>query len=247
MVIMSSNVALQPPQHSERVRAWVYTIINPLIESLRREVCLLAKGNLSWRYHSRRCEYLRPISEYIDNSQRPNYEDFLADEQNAGFKGRFDEHDDALRVVEESASRFFDGLMQSQMFLKQVKDSLAQYESTVSVQSQIPSLDSMRENLPNYVAEYVINRAVVLPNHYLMHKFWEDYKSKFENSSYEFDLYMARESFKKLEQAALRLKDLSAELLRTLESHRYLLCSTYDIPAAPIAVNKSHSADAFIA
>jgi hypothetical protein len=34
-------------------------------------------------------------------------------------------------------------------------------------------------------------------------------------------------------------------MLLDLENHRQLLCSTYDIPAAPIPAGKSHSADAF--
>jgi hypothetical protein len=36
-----------PPQHSKRVQAWVYAIMNPLIENLRRENSLLDRGNLT--------------------------------------------------------------------------------------------------------------------------------------------------------------------------------------------------------
>ncbi|MGH9432455.1 MAG: hypothetical protein ACRD3T_13020, partial [Terriglobia bacterium] len=72
MVDMSSNVATLPPPHSKRVEAWIYTVVNPLIESLRREAFLFEKGNLSWRWYSRRCEYIRPVVEYIDYEHRPN-------------------------------------------------------------------------------------------------------------------------------------------------------------------------------
>jgi hypothetical protein len=75
-----------PPQHSKRVEAWVYAVLNPLIENLGREIFLLSKGNLSWRFYSRKCEYIHPTSDYIGISQRPNYEDFIADPLNQGFR-----------------------------------------------------------------------------------------------------------------------------------------------------------------
>jgi len=72
---MGSNVA-NPPTHSRHVEAWVWVILNPVMDGLRREVGLLSKGNLSWRSYSRKCEYIRHIREYIDAAQQPNYEDF---------------------------------------------------------------------------------------------------------------------------------------------------------------------------
>src|SRR5438874_188584 len=107
---MTSEGKIQPPLRSRRVQAWVYTILNPLIESLRREVYLLKKGNLSWRWPSKKCEYIRPIVEYLDKSHLPNYEDFLADELNPEFKGHFDKHDQAVAELESAASQFFAGL-----------------------------------------------------------------------------------------------------------------------------------------
>src|SRR5438270_10126280 len=116
-----------PPAHSKRVQAWVYAILNPLIESLEREVFLLAKGNLSWRFYSKKCEYIRPISEYIEASQRPNYEDFLSDPLNPNFPGMFENHDRALSEVESKAAEFADNLMQDKEFQAEVNRSLEEY------------------------------------------------------------------------------------------------------------------------
>ena len=115
--------------------------MNPIIESLRREVSSLDKGNLTWQSDTRRCEYIRPIREYFQYSQWPNYEDFVADPLNLGFREKFEEHDRALSAVESSAAEFADGLMQSDLFQKQVKDSLEQYQSTARTDAQYPYLD----------------------------------------------------------------------------------------------------------
>jgi len=101
--------------------------MNPVIESLQRESNLLGEGNLSWRPYSKRCEYIRPIREYIESSQRPNYEDFVADRLNRGFRGRFEKHDQLVSKVESAAARFFDSLTDSDDFQNQVRDSLNKY------------------------------------------------------------------------------------------------------------------------
>jgi hypothetical protein len=215
------------PQHSKRVQAWVYAIMNPLIESLRRETDLLGTGNLSWRYYSKACEYIRPISEYIVSSQWPNYEDFLADNLNPGFKGRFEKHDRQVSEVESTAARLFDGLRQSGEFLKQVQDSLEEYGSVA--EPPYRPLDSIKEELPKLIAEWLINRAEDLPPHYMTRKFWQDYKGKFED-------YRRPPSFQELDTATAALQDTSKNLLSDLKNHRTFLCVTYDIPAAPIPI-----------
>jgi hypothetical protein len=242
---MDTDIEVRPPRHSRRVEAWVYTILNPLISNLRREADLLKKGNLTWRWYSRRCEYIRPVREYMENSHWPNYEDFLADALNQGFKEHFDKHDQALAEVESSASRFFDGLMQAGIFRDQVERSLKDYEST-GVRLENPSLDSMKGELPKYVAEYLINRTEILPHHYMAHKFWQDYRSEFERSAEEFESYQQRQSFRALKTASGLLKEVSENLLNRLKEHRLFLCRTYDVPAAPIYPSESMRADAFI-
>ena len=245
MDVMASNVNVPPP-HSKRVQAWVYVILNPVIESLRRELLLLDKGNLSWRFYSKKCEYIRPISEYIEGSQLPNFEDFLADGLNAGFKSSVDAHDSAVFGVEAAATRFFDGLVHSTLFLKEVESAFHEYESSARDKPQYPAPDSIRGDLPKYVGEYLINRTDLLPDHYLMHKFWKEFRSKFELFAAEFEPYQQRESFRALKRSSDALKGISQGLLPALEKHRYWLCSTYDIPAAPIPTDMSHSADVYV-
>ena len=234
---MASEVSTLP-QHSRRVQAWVYAIMNPLIESLRRETRLLGEGNLSWRAYSKRCEYIRPIPEYIESSQWPNYVDFLADQVNAGFRERFERHDHQVCDVESTASRFFIGLTDSDEFQKQVEDALQKYLAAARGNPQYPDLGTIRD-LARVVAENLINRADHLPPHYMTHKFWEDYRGRFSH-------YHNPPSFQELDQAAIALHESSKNLLSDLEGHRRDLCVTYDIPAAPIPTDKSHNLDAYV-
>ena len=229
---------MQPPPHSKRVQAWVYAILNPIIESLRREDFFLTKGNITWQGDRKRCEYIRPIREYIEYAQLPNYEDFAADPLNFSFREKFEEHDRALSAVESSAAEFADGLMHSEPFQKQVKDSLEQYQSTTRTNGQYPYLDSTAGSLPRAVAALLVNQIDVLPHHYGTHEFWEMFKNEFEP-------YHERPTFQAVKEAAAALKDVSSKVLLDLENHRQSLCRTYDIPAAPIPTDKSRSTDAF--
>ncbi len=229
-----------PPPHSKRVQAWVYAIMNPVLESLHREEFYLARGNLTWQGDTKRCQYIRPIREYFQNSQWPNYEDFIKDPLNAGFREKFEEHDQKLSTVESSAAEFADGLLHSDLFQKQVKDFLEQYHSTAGSNPLYPYLDDSPEgSLPRAVAALLVNRIEALPHHYGTHKFWEMYKNEFEP-------YRERPSFQAVKNAAGALKDVSSRLLLELENHRQSLCRTYDIPAAPIPTDMSRSSDAFI-
>jgi hypothetical protein len=241
---MVSNVNIPPPR-ANRVQAWVYAILNPVIEGVRRELQLFEKGNVSWRFYSKKCEYIRPVVEYIDGNQLPNYEDFVADGINEGFRASIDAHDGAVFAVETTATTFFDGLMRSSLFLNEVKKAFDEYKLLAHDKPQYPDPDSIERDLPKYIAEYLINRTDFLPSHYLIHKFWEEFRNRFELSAADFAPYQQRESFQTFKQSVHTLRDISLGLLAALEKHRYWLCSTYDIPAAPISTVMSHGVDAY--
>jgi len=245
MDVMVSNVNVPPPR-ANRVQAWVYAILNPVIESFRRELQLFEKGNVSWRFYSKKCEYIRPVVEYVDGNQLPNYEDFLADGINEGFSASIDAHDSAVSAVETAATTFFDGLMRSTLFLNEVKKAFDEYKLLAHGKPQYPDPDSIERDLPKYIAEYLINRTDLLPSHYTTHKFWEEFRNRFELSAAEFAPYRQRESFQAFKRSVHILKEISQGLLAAFEKHRYGLCSTYDIPAAPIPTVMSHSVDAYV-
>lgn len=238
---MAANATV-PPLHSKRVEAWVYSVLNPLIEAFRREQLLLERGDLSWRAYSGSCEYIRTAEEYLDPAQVPNLEDFLADPLNLGFASDFSQHDDAVRRLESAAEEFYSRLMASDLFLKQVRDLLKESGAEPSRIARPSSTTITEEDLAKYVAEYLINNTKDLPAHYVTHGFWAQNRESFLRMVNEFEAYQERKSFQTLQHAAKDLKAVSGSLLRRLEEHRRYLCISFDIPAAPWTNERAESA-----
>jgi hypothetical protein len=76
---MTDRTEAAPRRQSRRVAAWIYMVINPIIEALQREVSLLEAENLTWRSSSGRCEFIKIIQEYVDSRQWPNLYDYQAE------------------------------------------------------------------------------------------------------------------------------------------------------------------------
>jgi hypothetical protein len=215
----------KPEKGSERVKAWVYAILNPVIEALRRETGLLKSSNLSWRFHTKRCEYIRPVEELIDPSHLPILDDLLAEDPI--LQERFREHASEISRLEESAARFFQGLIQAAPFREQVSRCLEEYSVAVRASNPTyPDLDAVSRT-PEYVAEYLVNNIKSLPRHHTMYAFWQRFEP-------EFSEFKKRETFTRTGEAAGRLSRVSERLQSDLESLRLTLCREYDIPAAPI-------------
>jgi hypothetical protein len=233
-----------PAPGSRRVAAWIYTAINPLIDALRRELHLLQQRNLSWRYHSQRLEYIRPVRDYIEPTAMPNLEDFLAD--NSAFEEKFGLHDRNVANAEQRATNFYKILSTAAIFNKEVDEAFKRYESNISSAGLfIPSLESIREQLPKFVAENLINNISELPAHYTIHRFWKDFAGSFQKYLSEFDVYKERQSFRELNQAIDALKEVSSTLLNDLQSLRHSLCREFDIPAAPLVPVRSSAENRF--
>jgi hypothetical protein len=52
----------------ERAKAWIYSVLNPLMEDLRAENKLLAKQNLTWRSQTAEMEFIVPTRDLIPPS-----------------------------------------------------------------------------------------------------------------------------------------------------------------------------------
>ncbi|MGH9434154.1 MAG: hypothetical protein ACRD3T_21710, partial [Terriglobia bacterium] len=174
----------------------------------------------------------------------PNFEDFLADGLNASFKGKFQKHDLEVTKIGSQANAFYDLLVNKGARLRDLVMKLLDEYERKTTDPQNPSLLDMREDLPKYVVEYLINGIKSLPAHYTIHRFWQDHQSFFHKlPDGHPGLPEWKESFREITQTLVVLKDVSAQLLNDLENHRLTLCRTYDIPAAPIFVKKNRSRD----
>lgn len=224
---MGSNVETTNPRQSRRVAAWIYVVINPIVEGLERELEFLKKGNLTWRSATKRCEYIRTIQEYVDSRQWPNYKDFLSENENAIFLKTFELHDNDLVNVNAAAEEAYRVLLSWTPFSEEVHRLLESYESRRASEPQLPSFNLVRKELVQVAAENVINFVQSLPHHYTYSSFW-NYASR--------DLLTFRNlpHFSHFLEVQTHLLEISSALRGALEDHRLRLSRKYDVPAAPV-------------
>ncbi len=219
---------MPPKKQSRRVAAWIYAVINPIIDSLQRELLLLDSGNLTWRPHTGRCEMIRTIQEYVDSTQWPNYQDFLAEHPRSFFIPGFEHHDSDLRKLNTVAQELFNWMPSSKEFLDSVDAALETYESQrASLGLQAPSLTDIHKDVPKMAAEFLINNAQILPSHYVISAFW-NFAGK------NLIAFRNLPEFQPLRRSKDSLGEISAKLKQALESYRLSLSRGYDVPAAPV-------------
>ncbi len=224
---METRVDNERPRQERRVAAWIYVVINPIIDSLERELGLLENGRLSWRSNTSRCEYIRTIQEYVDSRQWPNYKDFLHEKENEVFLKAFSMHDADLEKVNAEAERLYKWLLSWDEFSRGITVSLDRYEQHRTAQPGWPSFNSVRKDLDQVVAENLINNVQSLPRHYVYSFYWNFVATE--------QLGIRRRSeFGPLLEAQAELREISSKLKAGLEDHRLNLSRKYDIPAAPV-------------
>jgi hypothetical protein len=223
---MSRRSATLPKTQSRRVAAWIYAVINPIVDALDRELRILDAENLTWRSNLGRCELIRSTQEYVDVGQWPNFHDFEA--EHSLFLKTFGQHDSDLKLVNERAQQVYDWLVSWDEFSGAVGKLLDKYEAAgPSIGPQAPSFNNSRPELPKMAAENVINNIQNLPAHYLFAPFW-NLAAK--------DLLPFRNlpRFEVLHDARAGLREISSGLKLGLEDLRLSLSRKFDVPAAPI-------------
>ena len=217
-------------KQSRRVAAWIYVVINPIIDALQRELSLLESGNLTWRARTRRCEMIKNIQEYVDSRQWPNYQDFLAEHPRSAFVSGFKQHDSNVEGLNNVAQILFDRMVSSSWpdFSKEFQNAVTSYENQrASLGPRAQPLSDMGKDIPEEIAQHVINNVQSLPSHYIISPFWNEVGSNLLS-------FRNRPEFQPLHQAREKLLQHSTKLKQALESHRLTLSRRYDVPAAPV-------------
>lgn len=215
-------------KQTRRVAAWIYAVINPIIDSLQRELSLLDSGNLTWSPYTGRCEMIRTIREYVDPAQWPNYQTFLTEYPKSVFVPGFKRHDSDLESLNNAAKALFDRMVSWNEFLGAVGEHLTTYErQRNALGPRALSPTELGNDVPKFAAEHVINNADTLPSHYTDSAFWNSYGRNllvFRNRPEFVPLHRCRES----------LKEISARLEQALVNYRLSKSREYDVPAAPV-------------
>jgi hypothetical protein len=224
---MSERTEATPKRQYRRVAAWIYTVVNPVIESLQREVMLLDSENLTWRASSSRCEYIKLIQEYVDVKQWPNYSDYQLEHR--AFLENFAEHDGNLKSLNGEAKGIYDWMLLSwKEYPVIIDECLTAYESArPSMGPQFPSFTNSRPELPKVAAENIINNIQSLPSHYVFAPFWNF-------ASRQLLQYRNHSNFQSLHSLRAMLGQISSALKARLEDHRLFLSREFDVPAAPV-------------
>jgi hypothetical protein len=206
---------------TERAKAWIYSVLNPLMEDLRVENTLLAKKNITWRYQTAEMEFIRQTRELTSPSARPNYDDLLRGVPS--LRQKMEERDGKVGVLLQAALECWKALTvyfrsQVEHWLKQWKEEGNPYPGGATPEGEFWLL----------ITEHVMNNVAELPVHYTNRAFWSRFRENFLSAR-------SGRSFPQLEQAIFELKKANGVLIETLDQTRSHLCEEYDIPAAPIS------------
>jgi hypothetical protein len=222
---MSNTRSTFSKHKSRRVAAWIYVVLNPVIELVQRELDLLNRRNLTWRFAGGRCEFIRVIQEYVDSMQWPNYDDFLA--EHTVFVSGFKLHDELVEQLNTSSARIYDWLISDYDFVETVKKLAAQYNDQPMSRTFPGASVRSEEELVKYCAEYLINNLRELPSHYSLSGFWNSSNAPLLG-------FKNKPPFKPLELTSQNLQLHSGKLKVDLESRRLSLSREFDVPAAPV-------------
>ncbi len=214
-----------PKKGVDRAKSWIYAVINPLIDALKVDKAFLKEKNWTWRYETKRIEFILPLEQYVDSAYHPIFEDFL--EANSQMERKRKKREDLRAALSENCRIAFDFLIDLQAFQDKVQSSLSAYLS------EEPTREHPRGAVPEgdfhkLIAQYVLSQIQELPDHYTTSRFW----SRFRN---EFLQFRTGEVFERLDASGKELEREDDRLLTALKNLRSSLVEEYDIPAAPIS------------
>lgn len=201
---------------NERFKAWVYTVINPVLEGLKIEEAFLGRRNWTFRFRSRELEYIRPVEEYVDFAGKPNLEDFL--DSNAADRKSIASRDQDREALREKCQRAFDYLATHAGFREEVSSCVEQFGNG----DELPSGDEFH----NLVAERVVNNIQELPAHYGDARFWSRFRDRLMR-------FRKAGVFEQADRAGVQLLRSNERLSMMLRATRKRQAEEHDVPFAP--------------
>lgn len=142
--------ANQPIISPGRAQDWISTVLNPIIDSVRRELRFLPSGPWRWVPATRSFEFFGPVSSYVPHGYTDNYDDFI--EKQEAVLQEFGIHDGLLAAFATEFEQGFD--------LLRTSADAAEYRRLLD--GVVPSPDS-RE----WFISYTVGRFGRLPDYYV--------------------------------------------------------------------------------
>jgi len=206
----------------ERRKAWMYSVINPLLNGLEIEKSFLARKNWTFRRYNRDLEFIRPVRALVDFQSRPNLDDFVTSNPTA--RGRLDDRDARREDLRKACNAAFEALVSVVDFQRKVSECL----NTFVKETARDPASIFNPNIKPYegVAEIIINNVAELPDHYGPHQFWSRFRD-------ELMPFRRGQSFQHADRAGAELDRSDQVLSAVLTKLRSNLAKEYDIPWAP--------------
>ncbi len=208
----------------ERVKAWIYSVINPILEGMTIEAGFLERGNWTFRRYSRDLEFIRPVSAFVSYQGRPNGDDFTTSNPDA--KEKIDLRDAQREELRDACRAAFDDLAANSDFQQKVDECFRAFE--VEAPGATSRLVHPAVKAHEVIAELVVNNRAGVPDHAGIFPFW----SRFRDELMRFRVGAA---FEKADQAGLDLRKKTEDLSLELSKTRSDLAAEYDVPWAPYA------------
>jgi class 3 adenylate cyclase len=217
------------------VRAWVYTVINPLLGKLRREQDYLTKKNWSWEPLGSRLEELTPV---LNSANQEQFLRSYPDIQEA-----INEHNRFVEELRIRCSALHQVIKNSPEFLSLYR-KLTAPETIMELRDEFkhkgPRCDTPEGILDEvfgsfgedtslgYLAQYMVNNIRDLwEGRYRTAPFWNRYSAQFLKL---LEHPPINDSCDKLEETGMALLECTNSLLGLLEETRDFLCWEYDVP-----------------
>ena len=93
-----------------KVRAWIWGVLNPILDGLERQASLLDRGNLTWRHRTGELEYLFAPEDYLDRNGRDNLDDMYRFDRAQELRERFTRHRQLLENAARACKVAFESL-----------------------------------------------------------------------------------------------------------------------------------------
>jgi len=131
----------------EQVMGWLWGVFPSVLEGVRLEGVFLSLGDLTWRFYNQRFESIRPLVEFVDPDQEPNFRQLLRYFDKLA--SEIQEHDSLVKQMEKSANEAQGNLVANPAFVKLAEQIAADHPSWSGA---YPA-----EDTPSLLAENAIN------------------------------------------------------------------------------------------
>jgi len=205
----------------ERRKAWIYGVINPLLEGLRIEATFLSRENWTFSRYNRDLEFIRPVPILIGYRSIPNLDDLTTSKPET--RKAIERREVQREKLRDACRAAFDTLAANPDFQRKVSDALQAVESERP--GQTDGLTHPGVPFHEVIAGVVVNKGGV-PDHAGIYPFWSRFRS-------EFMPFRVGSTFEAADQAGRELEKCNNYLAEEVTQLRSALAEEYDIPWAP--------------